>query len=364
VLDLVSCDLGCGAHWAWQVRTREGGLVCAATDQELGWKLSLQRRLDQTGEVTLVIDANCCSCLDDIETGDELWLHRNGLLAWVGPITKATRQAPFGEAVLVSNDRSWWLGGRFFGFPVDWTNRDAGLNVFDILAANAAVDPLTALVWEDAPPGNLLGVNLSLTPTISVTFGSVMQTLAESVMDWTVLGAAFLAATEGVPVPALPLLTSDSWDDGRFTTVQDHNDYASQVIVEGKEGIVAYWPPLVTTPPFRPPPNPRWGNRDAYISDANLADYAACLTRAQTEYGLRNPPPRRLAVPNGALIDEAICFEQLVPGAAATVAAPSTCDGTTLIAMLLATVAVEVSAGEELSVSAALVEKGVPVATT
>lgn len=356
-------QLGCGAEWFWQVRTRLGVLVCEADRVSRGWSLQVERRLGATGEATLQLTADCCGCIDDIESGDELWAWREGQLAFVGPIQKPTRQAPLGEATVLAKDRSWWLTGRFFGFPVDWTNRDAGLNLSDLLAANAAIDPAVSLTWLDSPPGDLLGVQLSMLPTIATTFDSALQTLGQSVLDWTVLGAAILAAREGVTTPPLPLLDADSWDDGRFTTVQDHNDYANQVIVEGRNGILGYWPPLVTTPPFRPPPDPRWGSRDAYISDSILADVAACVTRAQAEYGLRFPPPRRLGVPDGALIDESVTWDLLVPGADVVVAAPSTCSKVTLIDMLLATVTVEVAAGQEQSVTCALVEKGVPVAT-
>lgn len=360
----MSCDLGCGAEWYWQVRSRTGTFVCEAATSDQGWALSVERRLDQAGQATLTLNANCCDCIDVVETGDELWAFRSGVLAFVGPIVKATRQAPFGEAVIEARDRAWWLTGRYPAFPIDWTNRDAGLNLRDLLAANAAVDPLTALEWVDPPPGNLLGVDLSILLSTASSLDSALQTLGQSVLDWTVLGAGLLAAPEGVPTPALPLLDEESWDDGRFTTVQDHNDYASQVIVEGRNGVLGYWPPLVTSPPFAPPPNDRWGARTVRISDANLADAAACITRAQTEYGLRNPPPQRLSVPDGALLDAAVCWELLVPGAFAVVAAPSTCEGVTLIDMLLATVRAEVSAGVEQTVTAALVERGVPIATT
>lgn len=357
-------DLGCGAAWSWQVRTREGVLVCEPSPADRGWRLEVERRLDDTGSATLTLDAGCCDCVDTVETGDELWCWREGALAFLGPVVKATRQAPFGEAVLESKDRSWWLTGRTFGFPVDWTSRDAGLNLADLLAANAAVDPMVALEWVDPPAGNLLGVDLSMQPNVATTFWSALDTLGQSVIDWTVLGAGILVGLEGTPTPDLPLLDATSWDDGRFTTVTDHGDYADQVIVEGAAGVLGYWPPLVATPPFRPAPHPRWGGRVAYIADAILADVYACITRAQAEYRLRYPPPRRLSVPDGALIDPAVSWGLLVPGASAIVAAPSTCDETTLVPMLLATVKAESEAGIEQSVTAALVEKGATLAAT
>lgn len=356
----MSSDLGCEAEWDWMIRRRTGETV--ARPESNAWSLRGDRRLSATSEAQLVVAPDCCESIDDVETGDELVLYRERQVVWYGVAKKDTAQAPDGSVVIDARDRTWWLRGRFFAFLVDWTGRDAGLNLRDLLAANAAVDPLTALTWYDPPADYLLGQVLSIATTLTTHFDLILQSLAESVLDFTVIGDKMLVGLEGTGVAPLPLLSGESWDDGLFTRVQDHDLYANEIVVDGKDDLVAYWPPLVTTPPFAPTPNPRWGNRKVRISDSLLSDYASCLVRAQAEYSVRFPPQRRIAVPNGALVDERVSFGQLIPGAECVVQAPATCTATTLISMLVATVSWEVSSGTEDAVKLALVEKGQPLA--
>lgn len=332
-----------------------------ARPQSNAWNLTGDRRLSATSEQRLTVDTDCCESIDAVETGDELVLYRDREVVWFGPCKKATRQAPEGTAVIEARDRTWWLKGRFFAFVVDWTGRDVGLNLRDLLAANAAVDPLVAVEWFDPPTSYLLGVVLSLTTTPTTHFDLVLQSIAEAVVDYTILGDKMLVGLEGVDVPALPLLDTDSWEDGRFTTVQDHDLYANEIVVDGKDNLIAYYPPLVTVPPFAPTPDARWGNRKVRISDSLLSDQASCLVRAKAEYSVRFPPQRRLSVPDGSLIDRSVDFAQLVPGASCVVKAPTTCATTTLIDMLVSTVKWDVLNGIEDSVTVALVEKGQPV---
>lgn len=355
-------DLGCFAPWSWEIRTRLGQLV--ARPKTNAWTVAGTRRLSAMGNATLTATTDCCTTIDDVETGDELFLYREGSCKYYGVCKKATRQAPFGEATIESFDRTWWWSGRYFAFIVDWTGRDAGLNLRDLIAANNAVDPATSLTWVDPPPAYLLGVELSIITEETSHFDLILASIANAVVDYTILGDKMLVGTNGLNVPALPALTSESWTDGRFTTVQDHDLFATEVYIDGRLAVFARYPPPNPLPPFVPPPNPRWGNRRVRIADTLLADQAACLTRAKAEYAQRNPPPRRLAVPDGALVDRRINFDDLIPGAAVVVEAPTTCEDTTLISMLLATVQWNVQNGEEQSVTAALVEKGQELAST
>lgn len=342
------CDLG-DAEWSWSVRTLDQQLV--ANPSSKAWVGEADRRLNETGRAQLVVESGCCDTLDAVESGDTLLLYRNGRLAWLGTIIEPVTSAPNGDRMLNARDWSWWLIGRFFALPTPVWHRDVGLSLRDLLALSAAADPRVALTWN-APVGDLLGADLALEPSLTTNFYSVLETMADAVLDWTVIGNEIMVGRDGTGAGDLPRLTGESWTDGQFVTAQSHVDYADRVFVGGKNDLVGYYPP------DQPAPSPRWGAKTVYIGDATLADLASCITRARTEFFLRNPPPRRLTVPTGALVDKNIRFDQLIPGAATKVETPLTCGDGTVIDMLLATMKVTFSAGSEDKVTIATVETG------
>lgn len=220
--------LGCGDYSA-HVLARGGGRIVA----DLDWiGLSWQRVIDDTstGSVTLVQDADCCELLRNIrDWKHELAIYRNEDLVWVGPILKPD---PSGlQFKIDARDLSaWWdvrllHTDRVFDLPLDLAY------IFEAVANDAMEpDPSPGLVVRATPSGTK--DKYSKLAAENVIVGPLLRDLANTAVDWTVVGREALVGGPELSLRPLGPLTDEHFVRPPHPVV-DGTQRGTRVIVRG-----------------------------------------------------------------------------------------------------------------------------------
>lgn len=236
-LDYSQGRLGCGeAQFFITGRCTSTGVLCVLDDSVV--TAQWDRRLDEVSQATVELEFGgtteftCCECLAEIEPWcHELHIWRDGEEVWVGPITKI--EYTYDGAVITAEDALTWLNVRIpivdFNFTEPNPDNPGGMGAKDL--TEMAEYLLSISFAYDSPDftcemDNLYVVMTTSPPTkrfyerASQTALDILAQLAESELDFTVIGRTIVLF--GDPSPLTPLIVlNDDHIIGEISVVKD-----------------------------------------------------------------------------------------------------------------------------------------------
>lgn len=223
-------SLGC-YDWSAYVTERGGGQPLF----EIAWSsISTQRVINQPGQATIQIPAlaasgaNCCEVLENTEPWEhEVVIYRGSKVWFVGPVV--TVEANRSQGTIFCNDLFMWMNKRFIEedstFSGDVT--DIFRELFDLAMASDSSPNITIhprRVGVDA----LREFNGSDFTKI----GGVMQELARSALDFTMVKRDLLVGPEIFPTSTPSLILHDE-GVSEFSVKKDGSSLMTDVAVIG-----------------------------------------------------------------------------------------------------------------------------------
>jgi hypothetical protein len=331
----------CAKYGVQIVDKRNGATV--ARLPEVGWGLTYDYRIDRTSEAQLTVDVGpggvgeeCCAQLGRVGH----WMHElsvyregNNREVWGGPIVKLRDSPGRGQFTIQAKDRSAWWWRRALAYSLMYsgnTKADATRVFMDLL--KAAEQATGSSAWK--LPYDPVRLNVSgretgvivdgkiLTASDIVMIGPEIQTLADSVIDWTVIGRTCYVGALVIELDPLPILAQEHWLELDPEIEWDGESVATQVVVMGARGIMGIWPPgPVTVPRW-----PQYGSHTLRISDPKLTDQATATERARTMWELHQQPALCVLSAGGSLGPNApVVPQDLVPGRVTNVGFDTSC---------------------------------------
>jgi hypothetical protein len=306
--------LGCGVNTAsiWD-RLERRKLV----DLDDVTCLEYSRELDDLSDATVTVgrEGECCAVLDQVRSWRHaLLIHRDGQLAWSGPILRPEYATT--ETVISAVDRGAWLDRRL----VRTTREECG-----------GLTDITRAVIEEAlthPDGAADETGLEVeyracthTDTCREfeacrsTSAAELRNLARGPLNFTVLGRKMLVWCGSDAIGRTAMLQDKDFM-GELTVIEDGYQLATAVCVQG-DGVQAY---CGGTDPY-------YGLVEVTIKDDSITTAAAAMQLACQEVAARSQPPLVLSVPDGIRLDPRapVSFDELVPGVTIPVWSSATC---------------------------------------
>lgn len=310
---------------------------------ESGWELEYDYRIDRTSEATLRVNVGpggvgdeCCSRLGHVGH----WMHElvvyrqdNNREVWGGPVVKLRESPGSGEFVVQAKDRSAWWWRRALPYDLTYSGgarADATRVFMDLL--KAAEQTTGSSAWK--LPYDPVRLNVSgretgvivdgkvLTAADIVMIGPEIQTLADSVIDWTVIGRTCYVGALVIELDPLPILAQDHWLEMDPAIEWDGETVATQVIMKGARGITGIWP----AGPISFPRWPQYGSHTLRLSDPKITDQATATEAARSAWELHQQPALCVLSAGGSLGPNAPVIPQdLIPGRVVNVGFDTSC---------------------------------------
>lgn len=218
---------GCGTHRAVIV-DRDGGQITAA---EVLTYVEWNRLLDETSTARVVVnpEGNCCERLSDVRSWrHSLLVYRDDKPVWQGPITQI--EWGFGEIEILASDVSAWLARRVPHESRSYTDTDLTVIGQWLITDGFRPDDPGHQV-ETVAPARVRG-GRSYTVNVGQTLDHLYD-LAETGLDWTVVGGKFVLLPEDWSA-AVGRLTEADMPDG-LTVTEDGASLATRWVVAGQE---------------------------------------------------------------------------------------------------------------------------------
>lgn len=207
--------LGCGVPNVF-VAHRCGTMFCVLGADDFISSLTYDRRLDDISEAEVVItlggdpESFCCACLAQVEPWcHELWIQRNGVETWAGPIIEITYG--YGTVTIRAQDRLAWATVRIAEGDIDYTASTADLAVIgeDILQVAFSEDSVTCEL-DAMYVANTGEVQNAYFPGFEKPAFEQLQELGERGLDFTTIaGTISLTGDLSASGRALALLTDE-----------------------------------------------------------------------------------------------------------------------------------------------------------
>ena len=317
--------LGCGVYEVEIRETGSDGQVGPTIERfnditDLRWSRQLNRI--STGSVSL--GGLCCGPLTDwvqksyCDPGEiSIVRHPDGNEVFTGPLTSPE----FGDetATLGFSDLLWWATGRALE-PFAYGTAPADLTtVFQdgYEAAFRDQDPAVVDYLTGAGTGTFVDPEVG---TYRMLWDQISD-LQRQGLDLTQYGRE---TRFGPSIPSSDLiagLTLPKIDDddviGEMKFRRRWDLFASRVIVQGREGVLA----------IASDPNcPNHTGRDLILSEPEMTQLEA-QALADTQLALRSPAPLTITMPSGSWLrpETPICIDDLIPGALVPVCSDNAC---------------------------------------
>lgn len=310
---------------------------------ETGWELTYDYQIDRTSEAQLTVNvgpggvgADCCAQLGRIgHWMHELVVFREGSNreVWGGPVTKLRESPGDGTFTVQAKDRSAWWWRRALPYDLTYSGgsrADATRVFMDLLKAAEQTTGSTAWKLPYDPvrlnvSGRETGVIIDgkvLTASDIVMIGPEIQTLSDSVIDWTVIGRTCYVGSLVIELDPLPILAQDHWLEMDPEIEWDGEQVATQVVMMGARGIMGIWP----AGPISHPRWPQYGSHTLRLSDPKITDQRLATEAARTAWDLHQQPALCVLSAGGSLGPNAPVIPQdLVPGRVTNVGFDTSC---------------------------------------
>lgn len=342
------CMLGCGPTRVIFTNRCGNQIVCDVTESMTA--LTYGRTLDDTSQaqVTLSVGGDaknaCCDCVGDLRT----WLHsmiiyRDGEIVWgPGPVTNLLYKRD--TVVVTAQDVSAWMGARVIHNNYTFTNALVSDVVRTLMTDALAPDDPCDLIGRMiiTPSTDTQRIDRQVTAGVG-WLGDVIRDLARTVMDFTVVGNAFIFDHQIVYGPYSRLTDEDFLTD---IEVEERGSEAGTkwyVNGTGVQGVAGGTDPYL-------------GLIEQQATEDSVTTVAHANEAATGHLEASNPAPVYVNIPDGAQLSSnaAVCFSQLVPGTLIDVLLRNTCRPV-LERVRLTAVKVSLSAGgaEQVGVSLA-----------
>lgn len=310
---------------------------------EVGWDLTYDYRIDRTSEATLTVNVGpggvgeeCCERLGRVGH----WMHElvvyregNNREVWGGPVTKLLDSPGRGTFTIQAKDRSAWWWRRAITRDLVYsggTATDATRVFMDLLKeAEQVGGTATWRLPYDPVRLNVEGRETSvivdgkvLTASDIVIVGPEISSLADSVIDWTVIGRTCYVGSMVIELDPLPILAQDHWLEQDPEIEWDGETVATKVVCLGARGIRGEYPlGQVAYPRW-----PQYGSHIKRISDPKITDQAVADERARSAWELYQQPTLCVVSAGGSLGPNApVTPEDLIPGRIGRVGFDTSC---------------------------------------
>lgn len=329
------------ASYGVLIRDRVTGVTVARLP-ERGWSASFDYRIDRTSEAQLTVDvspngvdADCCLRLGEVGH----WMHElvfyregNNQEVWGGPITRLRDVPGRGQFIVYAKDRSawWWRRAITRNLTYSGTAKTDAARVFMDLVREAEQTSGSASWTLPYDPvrlslsGNETGVTVDgkvLTASDIVMCGPEIQTLSDSVIDWTVIGRRGYVGSLVLELDPLTL-AQEHWLELDPEFDWDGENVATQVQVLGARGIRGEWP--VGQIEFAR--WPQYGSHTLRVSDSKITDQATATARARSLWERNQQPILNVLSTGGSLSQFApVTVEDLIPGRVINVGIEESC---------------------------------------
>lgn len=333
-----ACDFGTAQPYLAVVFDRVGRKLC-----ELGprFNSTWTRDLDLTSTLTLEVTEDCCDCIPS-SRAHEIALYRGGDLTqpvWQGPVENSTTTRK--TLSITARDKSLYWYSRHSSADISHAGAAVDASVlFSELIAQAEAGSPSGLVFI---PSALTGVMVERAIPAESDIGPHLDDLANEAIDWTVVGLLVYAG--GVTTPAggaLPLVTSDHWDDP--PSVVESGGMVTRVIVRAASDVLGIFPPGPAVP------DPVYGIIEVEVPSPAVAKQPEADAFAQSYFERHRGPDLSIVTADSALSKRfPYSLADLIPGRLFPVLINSECREQLLILRLMQ-VTVNITSGAETSV--------------
>ncbi len=316
---LAPCQLGCSEDTRVYIKDRCGASTVGDITDSVSF-LKYGRELDDDSECEVSVhfesDAAgrmCCETLAKTRTWrHEIAVERDGEPVWEGPIINISYQRSIGH--VVARDIVAWLDVRVIHNAYEFVGVDLSTIAQTVIEdAVGAHDDVCVLQYMSVTPAG--AVRDMSVRTRQRTAGEVLRELAQSGLDFTVVGRSLVIGADFAFGPVGPLT------DGHFLNdveVEERGLAAATKWYHPGTGVVG-----------------SCGGVDPYLglieravenfaesTDQAFLDEASCF-RLSTS----NPPPLHVNIPDGAQLspDAPVCPRLLVPGTLVDLDISETC---------------------------------------
>lgn len=319
----------------------------------VGWDLTYGYRLDRPSDATITFDISpngvteeCCERLGWVgEWMHDLVVFREGNReeVWGGPITSRYERPGQGKLDITAHSRDIWWGERGLPYDLDYKTHptDAGRVFMDL--ARAAEQPRSHLgvtnVGGQVLPYDPVGLEMHgyetgvlvdqkvLLRADDVIIGDEMRSLADSVIDYTVIGRRCYVGALVVNLDPIPIIAQSHWVEHDPEIEVQGLGVATKVVVRGAGAVRAEYPPGQIVDPRWP----QYGSHFKVIRDDTITDLAVAQERARSEWERWQQPNFHVVSTSGTLGSSSpVTVEDLIPGKSVKVALTESCLMTSL----------------------------------
>jgi len=194
------------------------------------------RTIDATSQawVRLKVSDRCCGDIQYTQVWrTDLEWYRDGVLVWAGPIRQVNYQDD--EIQILATDVSSWWDVRFMN---DFSGRGDVAGLFaSVIEQGTQGNPIPGMTVISSSVGR--NGEVIVLEEQDVTIASVIQELADSDIDWTVVGRNVFVynpdLTSGVNTPTITL-ASECWDSPPKIVQRGDSEFATELIAYGGDG--------------------------------------------------------------------------------------------------------------------------------
>lgn len=301
----------CAVHYAARIVDRFGAVVA---DANVLTTVEWTRILNDTSTARVVVkpDGDCCEQMGNVRSwGHSLYIYRNGQPVWTGPVLAVDWR--FGEVEINAGDISAWLARRVPHQNKTLSNTDISEIARFLIEDGFAPDDPGHSVNVVAPAAVKGGRTYSV--NVGQTLDHLMD-LADSGIDWTVLGDQFI-------------ILPDNWNQS-IGNLTDGDMPQGLVVAEDGTSLITRWVVAGGNNHDQVGEagglDPFYGLLERYTEQTSVVDPAAATAAAQARLGASNVAPVFIDTQEVTISPDApISIARLTPGWSLDIATISTC---------------------------------------
>jgi len=302
------------AFYQVEIRDRETERTRCVFNEGEG---NFERRKDgiSQAEFTANIDLACMECecvprprLDELAIIRDDWPEP----AWVGPITRIVDDPDTKSLKFNAEDRLFWWNGASASSDYIATVQEVDVVTLasELIRQSDKFSKKTLIDhrFQGSPKGLPPKAGLAVTAEIleGDSLWSQIDGLADSVLDYSMVGPHLYWGSPNIPISGGPRLTGKHWKN-RPLVDRDASEVISQVRVTGQGGVVAVYPEKST--------DIGYGHKTGYFADSNLNTVKEAADLAEKLYEANRRPTDFIVTGVGSLSSEfPLPLHELIPG--------------------------------------------------